>query len=182
MFFFFFLVIFQNLWVLFFVINPNMISFFATTLYILFALFVLCSEKHLYYRRVVVNYDFPTGVEDYVHRIGRTGRAGATGVAYTFLCDQDAKHASELVKLLEGADQNVPPEVRDMASRGFGGGMGRGRRQWGPGPTGGGGGGYDSSYGGGGGFGTSSSYEPEKNDRLVFFACVFSWSTLFKKI
>ncbi|KAL6497547.1 DEAD-box ATP-dependent RNA helicase 46 [Orobanche hederae] len=115
--------------------------------------------------RVVVNYDFPTGVEDYVHRIGRTGRAGATGVAYTFLCDQDAKHASELVKLLEGADQNVPHEVRDMASRGFGGGMGRGRR-WGPGPTGGGGGGgYDSSYGGGGGFGTSSSYEPEKNDR-----------------
>lgn len=34
--------------------------------------------------RVVVNYDFPTGVEDYVHRIGRTGRAGATGEAYTF--------------------------------------------------------------------------------------------------
>ncbi|KAL6507306.1 hypothetical protein OROGR_023501 [Orobanche gracilis] len=119
--------------------------------------------------RVVVNYDFPTGVEDYVHRIGRTGRAGATGVAYTFLCDQDAKHASELVKLLEGADQNVPPEVRDMASRGFGGGMGRGRRQWGPGPTGGGGGGgYDSSYGGGGGFGTSSSYEPEKNERQAY--------------
>jgi len=32
----------------------------------------------------VVNYDFPNGVEDYVHRIGRTGRAGATGEAYTF--------------------------------------------------------------------------------------------------
>ncbi|KAI5063784.1 hypothetical protein GOP47_0020454 [Adiantum capillus-veneris] len=31
--------------------------------------------------RVVINYDFPTGVEDYVHRIGRTGRAGATGRA-----------------------------------------------------------------------------------------------------
>ena len=28
----------------------------------------------------VVNYDFPNGVEDYVHRIGRTGRAGATGM------------------------------------------------------------------------------------------------------
>ncbi|KAL3624735.1 DEAD-box ATP-dependent RNA helicase 46 [Castilleja foliolosa] len=37
--------------------------------------------------RVVVNFDFPNGVEDYVHRIGRTGRAGATGVAYTFLCE-----------------------------------------------------------------------------------------------
>ena len=32
----------------------------------------------------VVNYDFPNGVEDYIHRIGRTGRAGATGESYTF--------------------------------------------------------------------------------------------------
>lgn len=101
---------------------------------------------------MVVNYDFPNGVEDYVHRIGRTGRAGATGVAYTFLCDQDSKHASDLIKLLEGANQRVPNEVRDMASRG--GGMGRGRRQWGSGPGGGRGGGrYDSSYNGHGGYG-----------------------------
>ncbi|KAL3813805.1 hypothetical protein ACJIZ3_015073 [Penstemon smallii] len=100
--------------------------------------------------RVVINYDFPNGVEDYVHRIGRTGRAGATGIAYTFLSDQDAKHASDLVKLLEGANQNVPIEVRNMASRG--GGMGRAKRQWGSGPNGynggRGGGRYDSSYGG----------------------------------
>ncbi|XP_042024544.1 ATP-dependent RNA helicase-like protein DB10 [Salvia splendens] len=92
--------------------------------------------------RVVLNYDFPTGVEDYVHRIGRTGRAGATGVAYTFFCEQDAKHASELIKLLEGASQRVPSELRDMASRG--GGMGRTRRQWGSGP-----GGRDGGRGGG---------------------------------
>ncbi|XP_074310829.1 DEAD-box ATP-dependent RNA helicase 14-like [Silene latifolia] len=100
--------------------------------------------------RVVVNYDFPTGVEDYVHRIGRTGRAGATGVAYTFFSDQDSKHASDLVKILEGANQQVPQEVRDMAQRG--GGMGRGRRQWdsGSGGRGGGQGGRsDSGYGGG---------------------------------
>ena len=36
----------------------------------------------------VVNYDFPNGVEDYIHRIGRTGRAGATGEAYTFFTPQ----------------------------------------------------------------------------------------------
>ncbi|XP_047957351.1 ATP-dependent RNA helicase-like protein DB10 [Salvia hispanica] len=99
--------------------------------------------------RVVLNYDFPTGVEDYVHRIGRTGRAGATGVAYTFFCEQDAKHASELIKLLEGASQRVPSELRDMASRG--GGMGRTRRQWGSGP-----GGRDGGRGGGR-FGSSQS-------------------------
>ncbi|KAL5540627.1 hypothetical protein UlMin_043202 [Ulmus minor] len=115
--------------------------------------------------RVVINYDFPTGVEDYVHRIGRTGRAGASGVAYTFFGDQDAKYASDLIKVLEGANQRVPSEIRDMASRGGSGGMGRFRR-WGPGSGardgGRGGGRNDSSYGGRdgsgrGGWGFSSS-------------------------
>ncbi|PSS35231.1 ATP-dependent RNA helicase-like protein [Actinidia chinensis var. chinensis] len=99
--------------------------------------------------RVVINYDFPTGVEDYVHRIGRTGRAGATGLAYTFFSDQDAKHASDLIKILEGANQRVPPELRNVASRG--GGMGRARRPWGSGSGGrdaGRGGRNDSGYGG----------------------------------
>ncbi|KAK1359500.1 DEAD box RNA helicase family protein [Heracleum sosnowskyi] len=100
--------------------------------------------------RVVINYDFPNGVEDYVHRIGRTGRAGASGIAYTFLGDKDAKHASDLIKVLEGANQRVPNEIRGMSSRG--GGFGRARRQWGSGPggrDGGRGGHYDSGYGGG---------------------------------
>ncbi|XP_062010162.1 DEAD-box ATP-dependent RNA helicase 46-like [Rosa rugosa] len=109
--------------------------------------------------RVVINYDFPTGVEDYVHRIGRTGRAGATGLAYTFFGDQDAKYAAELIKVLEGANQRVPPEIRELASRG--GGMNRFRR-WGSGSGGRDGGRSDSSYGGrdggrGGGFGSSFS-------------------------
>ncbi|XP_011047343.1 PREDICTED: DEAD-box ATP-dependent RNA helicase 46 [Populus euphratica] len=114
--------------------------------------------------RVVINYDFPTGVEDYVHRIGRTGRAGATGVAYTFFGDQDAKHASDLIKVLEGANQQVPPEIRDMASRG-GGGMGRFRR-WGSGSgghDGGRSGRSDFGYGGRGSWGMSnSSSRPER--------------------
>ncbi|XP_031111050.1 DEAD-box ATP-dependent RNA helicase 46-like [Ipomoea triloba] len=67
--------------------------------------------------RVVINYDFPTGIEDYVHRIGRTGRAGATGVSYTFFSDQDWKYAADLVKVLEGANQQVPQQIRDMARR-----------------------------------------------------------------
>lgn len=77
--------------------------------------------------RVVINYDFPTGVEDYVHRIGRTGRAGATGVSYTFLSDQDSRYASDLVKVLEGANQCVPSELRDMAAHG---GYGGRFRRW----------------------------------------------------
>jgi ATP-dependent RNA helicase DDX5/DBP2 len=122
--------------------------------------------------RVVVNYDFPTGVEDYVHRIGRTGRAGATGTAYTFLCDQDAKHVSELIKVLEGANQHVSPEVRTMASRG--GGMAKFKR-WGSSNGGGRGGRSDSGYGGmngggRGGFGMSArggrGYEHDSRNRF----------------
>ncbi|KAF8103745.1 hypothetical protein N665_0185s0019 [Sinapis alba] len=94
--------------------------------------------------RAVINYDFPNGVEDYVHRIGRTGRAGATGQAFTFFGDQDSKHASDLIKILEGADQRVPPQIREMAARG--GGMNKFSR-WGP-PGGRGGRGSDSGYGG----------------------------------
>lgn len=38
---------------------------------------------------LVLNYSFPLTIEDYVHRVGRTGRAGATGCAHTFFCNQD---------------------------------------------------------------------------------------------
>jgi ATP-dependent RNA helicase DDX5/DBP2 len=95
--------------------------------------------------RIVVNYDFPTGVEDYVHRIGRTGRAGATGSAYTFFSDQDAKYASDLVKILEGADQSVPSQLKEMALRGGYGGGGRSRR-WASSDDSYGGRGYGSGY------------------------------------
>ncbi|ONM14671.1 DEAD-box ATP-dependent RNA helicase 30 [Zea mays] len=69
------------------------------------------------YFRVVINYDFPTGIEDYVHRIGRTGRASTTRVSYTFFSEQDWKHVGDLVKLLQGANQHVPPQLCDMAAR-----------------------------------------------------------------
>lgn len=66
----------------------------------------------------VVNYDFPNGVEDYIHRIGRTGRAGASGEAYTFFTQQDSKYARELSRVLREANQVVPPELESM--QGFG--------------------------------------------------------------
>ncbi|XP_042514250.1 DEAD-box ATP-dependent RNA helicase 40-like [Macadamia integrifolia] len=101
--------------------------------------------------RVVINYDFPTGIGDYVHRIGRTGRAGATGVSYTFFSDQDWKYAADLVKVLEGANQRVPPELREMAVRGgpiMGKGRGgMGRRDSGGGRFDSGGGRFDSGGG-----------------------------------
>jgi len=41
--------------------------------------------------RHVINYDFPNQIDDYIHRIGRTGRGGASGVAYTFFSENNDK-------------------------------------------------------------------------------------------
>lgn len=49
---------------------------------------------------VVVNYDIPLQAEDYVHRIGRTGRAGAKGVAYTFVTPENKREMLEIENLL----------------------------------------------------------------------------------
>ena len=60
----------------------------------------------------VINYSFPLTVEDYVHRIGRTGRAGKTGVAHTFFCAaSDRARAGELINVLREAGQPVPAEL-----------------------------------------------------------------------
>jgi len=59
----------------------------------------------------VINYSFPLTIEDYVHRIGRTGRAGKDGVAHSFFHRGDARNAGCLVKVLKDAGQEVPQEM-----------------------------------------------------------------------
>jgi ATP-dependent RNA helicase DDX5/DBP2 len=81
--------------------------------------------------RMVVNFDFPNDVETYVHRVGRTGRAGKKGTAISFfVADKNARSARELIDILTRTNQNIVPELRALASfsggRG-GGGRGRGR-------------------------------------------------------
>ncbi|XP_055624594.1 ATP-dependent RNA helicase p62-like [Toxorhynchites rutilus septentrionalis] len=61
--------------------------------------------------KVVINYDFPRQIEDYIHRIGRTGRSNTTGEAYTFFSSTDRKLAGSLIAILEEAKQNVAPEL-----------------------------------------------------------------------
>merc|ERR1719198_1636988 len=72
--------------------------------------------------KFVINYDFPNNIEDYVHRIGRTGRAGATGSAYTFFTSDKFKHAKDLVSVLNEANQPVPEELQKLADSNGGGG------------------------------------------------------------
>lgn len=57
----------------------------------------------------VINYDLPKSIDDYVHRIGRTGRVGNCGRATSFFDpDEDMALASDLKKILTQAKQNVP--------------------------------------------------------------------------
>ena len=64
----------------------------------------------------VVNFDMPNQVEDYVHRIGRTGRAGNRGTAYTFFTADNSKLAAELIKVLQEAKQEVNPKLHEFAN------------------------------------------------------------------
>ncbi|KAL7952076.1 DEAD domain-containing protein [Trichoderma barbatum] len=61
--------------------------------------------------KLVINVTFPLTIEDYVHRIGRTGRAGKTGEAITMFTVQDKAHSGSLINILRGANQPVPDEL-----------------------------------------------------------------------
>ena len=65
----------------------------------------------------VYNYNFPRNIEEYVHRVGRTGRAGKIGESITLVTQDDWKIADELIKILQRANQIVPPSLRSMADR-----------------------------------------------------------------
>ncbi|GAU42454.1 hypothetical protein TSUD_235230 [Trifolium subterraneum] len=60
---------------------------------------------------VVINFSFPLTLEDYVHRIGRTGRAGKKGVAHTFFTQANKGLSGELVNVLREAGQVVPDDL-----------------------------------------------------------------------
>ncbi|KAI7299720.1 ATP-dependent RNA helicase, partial [Hortaea werneckii] len=74
----------------------------------------------------VFNYDYPNNSEDYVHRIGRTARAGRTGTAITLFTTDNSKQARDLVNVLHEAKQQIDPRLAEMARYGGGGGGGRG--------------------------------------------------------
>ncbi|KAI8394124.1 P-loop containing nucleoside triphosphate hydrolase protein [Radiomyces spectabilis] len=87
----------------------------------------------------VISYDLPTDIDDYVHRIGRTGRAGNTGLATAFFNRGNKNICTDLVDILKEANQEIPSFLESIAreSRMYGGRGGRGR-----------GGGRGGSFGG----------------------------------
>ncbi|KIW01398.1 ATP-dependent RNA helicase DED1, variant [Verruconis gallopava] len=127
----------------------------------------------------VVNYDLPTDIDDYVHRIGRTGRAGNTGLSTAFFNRGNRGVVRDLIELLKEANQEVPSFLEAIAREssygggrgGRSGGRGRGASatrdvRRGFGNQGGGfnsnsgfGGGYSgNNYGGPGGYGGSGGF------------------------
>uniref|UniRef100_A0A668AH36 Probable ATP-dependent RNA helicase DDX46 n=1 Tax=Myripristis murdjan TaxID=586833 RepID=A0A668AH36_9TELE len=63
---------------------------------------------------LVVNYSCPNHYEDYVHRAGRTGRAGNKGYAYTFITEEQVRYAGDIIKALELSGSPVPPELEQL--------------------------------------------------------------------
>lgn len=127
----------------------------------------------------MLNYDYPNNSEDYIHRIGRTGRAGANGTAITFFTTDsksrpvpswllvllltnsfllaDSKQARDLINILNEAKQQIDPRLAEMARYSGGGGGGYGGGRWG-------GRGRGRGRGGGGSF-TASNAAPLGNHR-----------------
>ncbi|CAI4051895.1 hypothetical protein SKDZ_15G3460 [Saccharomyces kudriavzevii ZP591] len=117
----------------------------------------------------VINYDLPSDVDDYVHRIGRTGRAGNTGVATAFFNSENGNIVKGLHEILTEANQEVPSFLKDAmmsapGSRsnsrrgGFGRNNNRDYRKTGGASAGGWGAskGKDSSIRGGSGWGSDN--------------------------
>ena len=79
----------------------------------------------------VVNFELPNVPEDYVHRIGRTGRAGASGEAISLVCPDEAKQLQQIERLtkqsiqrmrVDGFDvqeHELAPKRRNYRSKGF---------------------------------------------------------------
>jgi ATP-dependent RNA helicase DDX3X len=68
----------------------------------------------------VINFDLPSSIDDYVHRIGRTGRCGRQGMATAFLNKNNQKVVKDLVKILSETKQQVPDWLIDMSRGRYG--------------------------------------------------------------
>lgn len=118
----------------------------------------------------VINYDMPADIDDYVHRIGRTGRAGKKGIATSLITPGQSGVIPKLLDILDEASQEIPPWLDAMRfdrtprnrQRGGGGRRfgGKDFRSEGGGGFGGGGSSYGGSgaYGGGGYGGGAAGY------------------------
>lgn len=106
--------------------------------------------------KLVINFDFPKNVEDYVHRIGRTARGDCKeGLAYTMFTSEDAPNARKLIDILRQSNQEVPQQLEDLVRNSRGGNQSYGRKP--------------NSYGRGYGSSYSGGYGGDNNRRRSFY-------------
>lgn len=86
----------------------------------------------------VINFDLPSDVEEYVHRIGRTGRVGNLGLATSFFNDKNRNMAVDLVELITETNQDLPEWLANISKEMDNGGHRGGGRSYGGGRGGGG--------------------------------------------
>lgn len=65
--------------------------------------------------KYVINFDYPNSSEDYIHRIGRTGRCDQSGTAYAFFTPTNQRQAKDLLAVLEEAGQPINPQLQELA-------------------------------------------------------------------
>ncbi|KAI9056555.1 P-loop containing nucleoside triphosphate hydrolase protein [Trametes sanguinea] len=66
--------------------------------------------------KLVINYDAPNHMEDYVHRAGRTGRAGNKGTCVTFITPEQDRYSVDIYRALKASNAAVPKELEDLAN------------------------------------------------------------------
>jgi len=66
--------------------------------------------------KYVINFDYPNSSEDYIHRIGRTGRSHATGTSYAFFTPQNGRQAKDLINVLRETNQVINPKLSEIAA------------------------------------------------------------------
>lgn len=67
--------------------------------------------------KYVINYDYPMNSADYIHRIGRTGRSGNTGTAYSLLTNENGSQVRDLIEVMREANQEIDPELLQLAQQ-----------------------------------------------------------------
>merc|ERR1719334_315892 len=63
---------------------------------------------------LVINYDLPSNMENYLHRIGRSGRFGRKGVAINFVTNQDVRTMKEIEQFYNTKVEEMPMDVADL--------------------------------------------------------------------
>lgn len=94
--------------------DSTIVDFKSGTVKLLIATSVAARGLDVKQLILVVNYDCPNHYEDYVHRCGRTGRAGRTGYAWTFLTPEQGRYAGDIVRALELSGVAVPEKLQQL--------------------------------------------------------------------